>query len=305
MLGCMAVRDVEAELAKLTGLARAPVLEAQAGIRKALADRVNVIVAKAARIAGERQMAELIPELLRAFDRLMEKPVERDPQCWGKNAISKALVELEYREPAPFLRGVRHIQMEPVWGGEADTASTLRGTCVLALVACEGLAPERTQRVLVDALADEAPPVRIESIRALAQMDGGLVLRYKAYAGDKEPNVVGQVFDSLLQIERDEALPFVAQFLKAKNEDVREEAALSMGASRMAGAVPLLRDAWEATREEVLLRAISASRQEEAIEFLLKVVRDGRPRERAFALEALAIHKDSPEIWSRVQQAMN
>lgn len=297
MLGCMAVRNVEAELAKLNALADEAVLG------KALADRVNLIVAKAARIAAERQLHDLLPDLLRAFDRLFEKLVERDPQCWGKNAIAKALVDLEHRESAPFLRGARHIQMEPVWGGQADTASTLRGTCVLALVACDDLAPEKKQRCLVDALADEAVPVRIEAVRGLAQMDGALLLRFKAYVGDEDPSVLAQVFDALLQMERDEALRFIAQFLQSKKEEVREEAALAMGASRLPAAVPLLREAWESAKEEVLLRAISASRQEEAIEFLLDLVREGRPGDRAAALEALAIHKDSPEIWSKVSSA--
>jgi len=297
------VRNVEAELTKLAELSGAPLSEAVPALRRALADRINVVVAKAARMAAERQMHDLLPDLLRAFDRLFEKPVERDPQCWGKNALAKALVDLDHRESAPFLRGIRHIQMEPVWGGQADTASTLRGACVLALVACTDIDPERTQRCLVDALADRAAPVRVEASRALAQMDGGLVLRLKAHLGDEEPNVIGQVFDSLLQIERDEGVNFVAQFLKSANDAVREEAALALGASRSPAAVALLREVWDQTKEEVLLRAISASRQEEAIEFLLDLVRDGRMKDASAAMEALALHKDrEPEVRRLFQE---
>ena len=62
--------------------------------------------------------------------------LKRDPQCWGKNAVAKALKELEHREAAPYLRGTAHIQMEPVWGGQQDTAGPLRGICLLALPAC-------------------------------------------------------------------------------------------------------------------------------------------------------------------------
>lgn len=299
----MAVRNVEAELAKLTPLGDAPAAEAVPALRKALADRVNVIAAKAARIAAGRQFRELAPDLLRALDRLLEKPAERDPQCWGKTAIAKALAELEHREAAPFLRGLRHIQMEPVWGGQEDTAGALRGACVLALVACTDIAPETILRALVDAMADRAAPVRVEAARALAQMDGGLLLRLKARLGDDEPSVIGQVFDSLLSVEREEALLFVAEFLKSAEDWVREEAALALGASRMAGAVPLLRAAWEATQEDAMLRAISASRQEEAIAFLVGLVRDGRPRAAESALEALAIHKDSEEIREKVRAA--
>lgn len=296
----MAVRNVEGELAKLNGVRDAAVL------RKALNDRVNVVSAKAAKIAAEQQMHELIPDLLAAMNRLFDKPAQRDPQCWGKNAISKALVELGYRESAVFLRGITHIQMEPVWGGQADTASTLRGTCVLALADCRDVPRELVLRRLVDGMADEAEPVRVEVVRALAQMEGEegvLLLRLKARLGDQEPGVIGQVFDSLLQVERGEALEFVAGFLQSKDEAVQEEAALALGASRLPAAIEILRTAWSQTKEEVLLRAISASRLDEAIAFLLEMVRDGRVKDAAAAIEALALHKESEEIGRQVEAA--
>ena len=299
----MAVRNVEAELAKLTPLRDAPPAEALPALGKALGDRINVVVAKAAKIAAERRMHALIPDLLRALDRLFEKPVERDPQCWGKNALAQALVDLEHREAAPFLRGIRHIQMEAVWGGQEDTASTMRGICVLALVTCSDVAPEQKLRCLVDALADRAATVRVEAARALSQMDGSLLLRLKARLGDREATVIGQVFDSLLHVEREEGLAFVAEFLKSEDEAIREEASLALGASRMPGAVAPLREAWEAAKDEVLLRAISASRQDEAIAFLLDLVRNGRIRDAEAALEALAIHKDSEEIRKQARAA--
>jgi uncharacterized protein (DUF1810 family) len=53
----------------------------------------------------------------------------------------------------------------------------------------------------------------------------------------------------------------------------------------------------------MLLRAISASRQDEAIAFLLEVVLDGRLRDARTALEALELHKESEEIWKQVEAA--
>ena len=47
----------------------------------------------------------------------MTDPVKTDPQCWAKNAIVKALKDLNHDDPAVFLRGIEHVQMEPVWGG--------------------------------------------------------------------------------------------------------------------------------------------------------------------------------------------
>ena len=306
----MAHRQIEAEIDRLNSLREAAPSDAMAGLRKALPDRVNLIVAKAAKMAAELHVHELVPDLLRAFDRLFEKPVERDPQCWGKNAISKALVTLDYRESAPFLRGIHHIQMEPVWGGEADTAGTLRGTCALALPACSDIARGEILRHLVDALADRALPVRSDAIRAMAQMQGDeaiLLLRLKARLGDAESEVVGQAFDYLFQLENDRALPFVAGFLDPKLGAIAEEAALALGASRLAGAATLLEESYSHQRDtdyrQVLLRAISSTRHPGALEFLLRMVRNAREAEALAALEALALHRDSDEIRRQVERA--
>lgn len=307
----MAHRRIEDEIARLADLCRGgPNDAALAALRKALKDRVNLMVAKAAKLTGELRAADLIPDLAAAFDRLMEKPVERDPQCWGKNAIAAALVALDYREPEPFLRGARHIQMEPVWNGEADTAEILRGVCLLALPSCQGIAREEILRCLVDALAEDASTVRQEAVRAIAQMAGPeapLLLRLKARAGDEETAVLGQVFDSLVQLEGAEALPFLSNFLHAKEGETCEEAALALGASRLPAAVALLRAALDQARgqewREVLLRALSASRQPEAIELLLDLLRRGRPADRAAALAALELHRETPAIWELVEQA--
>ena len=51
----------------------------------------------------------------------------------SKNALSRSLATLEHPDAGVFLRGMRHIQMEPIWGGRSDTAGTLRATCALAL----------------------------------------------------------------------------------------------------------------------------------------------------------------------------
>jgi hypothetical protein len=307
----MAKRDVEAAVERIGRLRDVTHAEAVAELRKALGDRVNLVVAKAARIAAERQMRELIPDLLVTFDRLFEDAVERDTQCWAKNAIAKALTELDYRESAPYLRGRRHVQMEAVWGGRQDTAQTLRGICLLALAACNDMTRAQTFRLLVDSMADEAQVVRIEAVRAVAEMDGeeaALVLRLKSRVGDAEAPVIGQVFDSLLRLERDAALPLVVEFLDGADEAMREEAALALGSSRMAGAVEMLLKALPRARDayfrKTILRALSASRQERAMEFLLGLVRDGIRADADGAMEALELHRESPEIRAAVEAAV-
>jgi hypothetical protein len=306
----VATRKVEQEIEALTLLRDAPAEEAQAALRKALSDRVNLIVAKAAKISAERQFQDLVPDLLQAFDRLMEKPAERDPQCWGKNAVAAALKDMEYSLAAPFLRGAHHVQMEPVYGGHADTAESLRGTCLLALVACADLERGDALRCFVNALTERSHVIRLEAARALGQMQGeesALVLRFKALLGDEDPEVSGQVFDSLLSIEGELGLEFVAGFLKRGGARA-EEAALAIGSSRLRVAFAVLKETWAAARDpefrEVVLRAVSAVRNEAAIGWLLEQVRHARIRDAVAAIHALSLHKGSEEVRGQVQSAV-
>jgi HEAT repeat protein len=307
----MALRNVEDELDRLSKLRDADSAEAVPALRKALSDRVNVVVAKAAKIAGEKQFRELIPDLLRAFDRLLENAAERDPQCWGKNAIAAALKNLDHAESATFLRGIRHVQMEASFGRPVDTAETLRGTCLLALVACTDLERDDALRCFVDALTEKSQTIRAEAVRALRQMEGieaALVLRLKARIGDEEPQIAGQVFDALLEIEDEGAIPLVAEYLDMPNGVLREEAALALGSCRLPRACRILQEGYARTRDpqfrEVLLRAISLTRQQPAINWLLGLVRTARKRDAVDALHALALHKGSEEIRRDVQSAV-
>ena len=281
-----------------------------AALRKGLKDRSNLIVAEAAKTAGHLRRTPLIEELLSAFDRFFENPAKTDPKCWAKTAIIKALSLVDYSESPPFLRAARHIQMEPVWGGQEDAAMNLRANAVLALVACTDLTRPEILRYLVDALADDLDTVRVEAVRALQQMNGEescLALRVKAHAGDRRPIVLGQIFDSILQLEGERAVTFIAKFMKSSNDETRDEAALALGGSRLPSAVKVLIEAWDQSRNaefgSILLRAISSSRDETALTFLLNLVKEGSSRDSASALEALKLHSDSPEIQQRINDA--
>jgi len=306
----MAGRKIEQELEVLNALRAHAVTETtERELRKALSDRVNVIVAKAAAISTELELRPLIPDLVKNFERLFEKATKTDPQCWGKNAISKALKDFDFDESASFVRGLYWVQMEPVWGAEVDTAGTLRGTCALALLQCRDLTRDEKLWHLMRALTDSAANVRADAARALADLGGreaALLLRLKAQMGDGEASVTGEALESLLQVEGEAAVAFVIGFLDAPNTEVREEAALSLGASRLPAAVAALIARWKGhggRREggDSLLRGISASRQEAAIAFLLDLIRMGGEQEALAALEALKVHRDSREIVERIR----
>src|SRR5277367_2456481 len=130
---------LEDQLAALDALRHQPPEDVVEPLRKALANRNNLIVAKAADLVRQFQLTQLTPEVLTAFDRFFEDPVKTDPQCWAKNSLSRTLAQFDHSDAELFLRGMKHIQLEPSYGGASDSAGTLRATCALALVQCRSL----------------------------------------------------------------------------------------------------------------------------------------------------------------------
>jgi len=264
---------VEEKLAAMEALRSSPA-SAMEPLRKALKDRSNFVCSKAAAVAGDLLLREAIPDLLSAFERFLNEPVKTDPKCWAKNAIVKALKDLGHDDPAVYLHGLAHVQKEPVWGGQEDSAAALRGACALALVACS--LPRDTILIhLADALADPEMRVRADAARAIAQLPGQdsiLMLRVKAQAGDKEPAVIGQCFLSLLGIDARASIPFVSRFLTAAHEDLCFEAAAALGECPETLAVETLIARWRieksADRKRAIVLSLGVSRMPEAKRFL-------------------------------------
>ncbi len=303
-------RRVEEQLEALKALCAIGLNETTIRVlRRALVDRVNLVIARAATTVAGTQATALIPDLVQSFTRLLEKKRDADPQCWGKNALAQALKDLGHAECSLFVRGMQHVQREPVWGGQVDTAITLRGICAFGLVQCTDLPRREILRHLVDALTDPEARVRADAARALEEMNGEevvLLLRLKARAGDKEAAVTGQVLECLLRLQGDEVVPFVAEFLRSDVEEIRDEAALALGTSRLASATEMLIETWRKQqnlgRGSGVLRGLSASRQERALEFLLEILRDGREWEAREALAALELHRETKEVWAKVRE---
>lgn len=308
----MPVRNIERELELLAEVRKLASPEARdRALRKALADKVNVVAAKAAALAGELQAQTLVPDLCSAFDRLLKDPVKSDPKCWGKEAFAKALKDLGHSDSAIFVKGVHHVQMEPVWAGEVDTAATLRAACALAMLQCTDLTREDKLWAVMPLLTEKSASVRKDAAMALESLEGreaALLLRIKARMGDNDATVTGQVFESLLRVEREGAVPFVAEFFRELNAEVRDEAVLALGASRLSEGVAALRDLlarkMPMVDPEVVFRALSISRREEAIDFLLEVIRTRRPREVIAALDALKVYRDSSDVQKRIADAV-
>jgi HEAT repeat protein len=278
-------------------------------LRKALLNRNNYLVAKAARVAAELGARQLVPDLVGAFDRFFSDPVDSDPQCWAKIALAKALAELGHDHPATFIRGLRHMQREPVWGGREDTAGPLRAACALAILACRQLSDVEALKCLIDVAFDADKTVRIEAVRAIGRIglpEAALLLRMRALAGDSEPEVLGSCYSALLSIEGRHGLEFVERFLEGEG-DAASEAALAIGALRTPDAYAFVRKRWERGAAEplasVLLAAIALTRQEEAVVYLLRLI-ETDSQGAGSAIQALAKSGFPDAVRSQVAAAV-
>src|SRR5215467_506900 len=102
-------------------------------LRAFLKNRSNLVIAKAAKVAGKARMMELVPDLVEAFERLMKNPAKLDKGCSALTEITDALYEMDYVEPEIYLRGIHHVQMEGSFGPPVDAAAKLRGLSALGL----------------------------------------------------------------------------------------------------------------------------------------------------------------------------
>jgi HEAT repeat protein len=305
-----AKRSFEEQLAALDELRQQAPEAASEPLRKALAHRNNYVVAKAADLVAKFRLSELIPELLAAFDRFFTNPIKSDPQCWAKNALSRALAALDYQDAAVFLRGMRHIQLEPVWGGRSDTAGTLRRTCALALVRCRTLPQTDLLAHLIELFSDKNKSVRADAARAIEQVaspSAALVLRLRAVLAADEPEVLGACYGGILGIEGVSAVPWVSRFVATADNNAAE-AALAIASTRCPEAFSTLHarflgesDPWF---RSVLLSAIALTRQQAALEFLLDLVQK-KSHEAEPAVEAILRSVPSGEVLRQLEEMVS
>ena len=303
--------DIEERLAQLSGLRREPDAgEVRRGLKAALTQkRSGLLVAKAAELAAELSIDDMAPQMEEAFHRLLRDPIKRDKGCLGKTALAKALVELEQPASEIYLQGVSFVQMEPTWGGSVDVASQLRGWCA------HGLIRARHPRALLEVtalLVDPERPARLAAVDALG--DSGregaeAVLRLKVLSGDSEPEVVAECFNSLLRLDAERSLDFVAEFLASDDEALAEGAALALGDSRLEGAIDLLHQQLELTvdqdRQRSLYLGLALTRRQRAVDILLQTVEDESIGRAEAALPALALHRHDEGLSERLRELVS
>jgi hypothetical protein len=277
-------------------------------VRQFLRNRSNLVVAKAAEIVRQLGIATLTPDMVTAFNKLMADAPRLDKRCAAVTEIVSALYELNYDEPAPYLRGLQHIQMEASFGPPVDEAAKLRA------VSAQGLLRTRYPDAIADVtllLVDREPAARIGAVRALA-VNGGesgiLLLRLKVLTGDAEPAVLGECFSGLLAASPNKSVPFVARYVDCKDSDVAEAALLALGESRLPAAYEVLREKWYRTAgmpgKKILMVSMAATKLEEAIAFLVSLVETESIPTAADAVHALSIYRRNERVRKAVTAAV-
>jgi hypothetical protein len=300
----------EERLAKLSELHSLADRTAQVAlVKESLADRSARVVAKAATLCGELTLRELTPDLKEAYARLAIDGVKRDPQCIAKQSLVRALVELDCSDVGFFLEGIRYKQLEPVWGGSADSAVEVRCACAMGLVTSGYW---RALPEVAALLVDKEVRVREGAARAVScgnSQAAEVLLRLKVLVGDEEPAVIGECFAGLMAIAAEECLSFVAQYLLDDNDAIRDLAALALGESRHAEAVAHLKSAWDTAELDqdfriVLIRAAAVHRSDAAFEWLLSIIETGSRKFADAAVDALAVYERNTKLAAQIQQAL-
>jgi HEAT repeat protein len=300
---------VEEALNALSELRHQPGTEPLARqLRSFLENKSNLVTAKAAKTAGELRVTDLTADLAAAFHRLMVNPAKLDKGCAATTAIVGALYAMDYESPDVYLKGVRHIQMEGSYGPPVDAAAELRSNSALGLV--------RTGHTdalfeVVRLLADKEARVRMGAARALGTVGGEtaeLLLYLKVLAGDREPDVLAECFTGLLASGGERSLRVVASYLDDADDAVFEAAALTLGASRLPGAIDALKEKWNRTVlrsvRKTLLVALATARQDSALEFVLSLVAGAEEGIALEAVAALRMYRNDDRVRRLVEEAV-
>lgn len=274
-------------------------------LKKALKERSNFLVAKAAEFAAEQLAYELIPDLRASYDRFLVDGVTTDKTCAAKRALVRALYDLDYADAAFFRNSLGHRQLEPVYGGHADTAVDLRCTCALGLVASNDPTAVLS---LLELLHDQEHQARLGAVRAIElalPFHAEIVLRHKILQGDEEPEVTTQCLSSLIKVAPEESLPFIAPFLDSNDDVLREGAALALGESRLDEALELLIKAIDTLPPfdplmQGLYHAVALQRKDTAYQYLLDKMARGLIDEARYAVMALSMYSYNQDLKDQV-----
>ncbi len=279
--------------------------ESERRLREALSHKHWMPVEHAARLVAQHNLAGFAQELTAVWARFVDPGAKLDPGCRAKESALTALDTLEWFDPDPFLSAIRYVQMEPAYGGAADTAGSVRQRGLFAL-----LRQHHSQALLYagELLADPLVEVRTGAADALCQYGGALaapLLVHRLRTGD-DPRVMLACASALLELESSFARDLLCAWLSDSDESRREVAALALGQDKSEEAAMLLiawldKTAWDKDIT-LAMRALALHRGAKARLCLLhQVAAESRSRAQA-AVTALAMHRYDRQLAAHVRE---
>jgi HEAT repeat protein len=252
---------------------------------------------------------------------LSKDGLNHDSQCWGKTAIVKALYDLAWQDSNVFIDACKTIQLEPIYGGQGDSAVAVRTAGIQALVQLPAAEALTVINTIADLLADESPKVRAEAARSCVYCQPVLVsalLRLKIRLGDAEPRVLGVCFDSLLLLSPgSDTVNLVLEYAKSKtskkrfspsHDVIQAEAIASLASSNVAEAVNGVSRLYSTFNDlqlrRILLTALGASPTTEAYTFLLESIKEAPIGEAKWALESLKPKQHDPDVKREIEACL-
>jgi HEAT repeat protein len=201
--------------------------------------------------------------------------------------------------------------MEPVWGGQEDSAPALRAQSALALSGCPGITYDQAINELVRLLVDPAWNVRVAATQAIANLgypQGAPLLRLRALLGDAEPRVIGACLEGLLHLSQIEAVPFIQEFFNHPDMAIRLEAHCVLATSSLPEAVGLaiaeLETLTNPRARKAVMAALASSSSPSALDFLLGLLSSGSRSKALAALEVLHPRLQQREFYERTLAAI-
>ena len=241
---------------------------------RALRDRSPYVAAVAAEALVECADEEAAPAMVECFEYLSEKGAKRDPGCHIRSHLAFALGRLEYTPAADALRvGIRTVQLEPGFGGPADTADHLRANCALALAQFRAHGAIRDIALLLfgDAQQCLVPgrPVpqhsqqeRKAAAQALARCGSREALVPLAtkltYPEREDPDILQECMQAAVDLEDPRALELLEPYLHHDDEHLAAFAALMVAQTGVPEAADLIRDTLDRLSGDPLRAAVMA-----------------------------------------------
>ena len=281
-------------------------------LRHMLSTEAGFVVANIAALLSEWYAADLARDLEAAFFRLDKNGFEDDPQCWGKLGVIKALHELAWQDGAVYLAACRCQQFEPVYGGQEDSAISVRIAATQALVQLPMVNTHTVLEALADLLADPSAKVRKEAARASVRCPADVVyplLRLKIRLGDKDARVTGTCFDALLALMPTlESVNLVKTYTGA-NDVLQIEALASLASSSIDEAVESALEHYahftDKQLKRLLITALGSSQSQTALNFLFEKLGCAPPEEATWALEAVRHKLHDEDILLHVKTSLD